>query len=280
MGGKKLLALGLCLGLLAFAHEDTKDKKVTIQRPPKSLDNYYPPKDKNLSFVKDMHAMSVAFYGVRVNVSQGDWEKALMWAKQLEEVYVNNSKKVPEWKDHYKPELAKKLVKAVQSKNPDLVAKASKALGETCQKCHAQHQIAVKLYYHFPPYDNIKLEDPVELQVLGVKDYMVNMTNSLKGLIVFLNQGEEDKARDEGKKFVERAKSLTKMCYECHKSEKTIESLAGQDYRSTLEDLQSFLKEQKLDHQKIFQKLSQVENYCYRCHNVHLVPALVRDALK
>ena len=49
-----------------------------------------------------------------------------------------------------------RIVKAVQSKNADAVIKASREIGRTCNKCHQENQAVVKLYHHFPRYDNIK----------------------------------------------------------------------------------------------------------------------------
>lgn len=121
---------------------------------------------------------------------------------------------VPEWRDYFKPALADNLVKAVQSKNVDAVINASRELGQTCSKCHQDNQAVVKLYYHFPRYDNITLEDPVELQNLKTKDYMKKLSDSMKSLRVFLLQGEVSKAREHGDNFVERAKQLNTIKYQ------------------------------------------------------------------
>jgi hypothetical protein len=187
---------------------------------------------------------------------------------------------VPEWKDYYKPALAENLVKAVQSKNADAVVKASRELGQTCNKCHQENQAVVKLYYHFPRYDNIKLEDPVELQELKVKDYMKKLSDSMKSLRVFLLQGDVSKAREEGNNFVERARQLNTMCTKCHTSKASVESLAGREYLTALENLQKALSLSQPNREQVFKHLSEVGQFCYRCHNVHLIPVLVQNRLR
>ncbi|WPM31237.1 hypothetical protein IAE16_05275 [Hydrogenobacter sp. T-2] len=267
------LAFALLVGI-SFSQQ------ITMKRPPKSLEKYYPPQSQRMEYLSNMHAMSVAFHGINLNINEGRWDKALEWANQLKKAYEESARMVPEWKDYYKPALADNLVKAVQSKNVDAVIKASRELGQTCSKCHQDNQAVVKLYYHFPRYDNITLEDPVELQNLKTKDYMKKLTDSMKSLRVFLVQGDMAKAREHGDNFVERAKQLNTMCTKCHTSKASIESLAGREYLTALDNLQKALKAPQINRDNVFRHLSEVGQFCYRCHNVHLIPVLVQDALK
>ena len=137
--------ISLLLLLLGFAFP----QQITMKRPPKSLDKYYPPQSQKMEFLSNMFAMSTAFHGITLNINEGRWDKALDWARQLKKSYEESARMVPEWKDYFKPALADNLVKAVQSKNVDSVIKASRELGQTCNKCHSDHQTVVKLYYHF-----------------------------------------------------------------------------------------------------------------------------------
>ncbi len=255
-------------------------QQITMKRPPKSLDKYYPPQSQKMEYLSSMHAMSTAFHGINLNINEGKWDKALEWANQLKKAYEDASRMVPEWKDYFKPALADDLVKAVQSKNADAVIRASRELGQTCSKCHQDNQAVVKLYYHFPRYDKITLEDPVELQNLKTKDYMKKLSDSMKSLRVFLLQGEIAKAKEHGNNFVERAKQLNTMCTKCHTSKASIESLAGREYITALDNLQKALNAPQPNRDVIFKHLSEIGQYCYRCHNVHLIPVIVQNALK
>ena len=157
---KTLLAVLSLSGVLFSAD------KVVLKKPPESLKKYYPPASQKFEFLSNMYSMSTAFYGINLNINEGNWKGAKEWALKLKKTYIETSKMVPEWKDYFKPKLADNLVKAVESKSVDKVIEASKKLGQTCAKCHADNQVAVKLVYHFPSFDNIKIEDPVKFMEL------------------------------------------------------------------------------------------------------------------
>ncbi|RMH81341.1 MAG: hypothetical protein D6674_00595 [Acidobacteria bacterium] len=268
-----ILTLGICSSLV-FAQQ------VVMKRPPKSLDKYYPPQSEKMEYISNMHSMSTAFHGINLNINQGNWERASEWARQLKKTYEESAKMVPEWRDYYKPALADNLVKAVQGKNTDEVIKASRELGQTCVKCHQENQAVVKLYYHFPRYDRITIEDPVELQNLKTADYMKKLSDSMKSLRIFLLQGDIAQAKEHGSNFVERARQMNTICTKCHTSKVSIESLAGKDYMNALDSLQKTLNAPQMNRDLVLKQLSEIGQYCYRCHNVHLIPVLVQKGLK
>ncbi len=266
-----LLLAGVFLGASALASE------VVLKKPPESLDNYYPPKSKKWEFLSKMHAMSTYFYGINLNINNEDWKNALRWAKELKKEYVATSKMVPEWKEYFKPKLADELVKAVESKNVDNVLKAAQALGKTCAKCHAEYQLSVKLAYHFPSFESIKLEDPIEFMEMDTGKYMEKMTNSLKALKVYLMQGDKDSAAQVGEEFVERVRALKGMCSKCHTSKLSVEAIMGKEYMSNLDKLGEVLSSGSGDKGKVFGLLQKATSACMKCHNVHLVPAVVQE---
>ncbi len=271
----KALLLGLIFGSAALGAD-----KVVLKKPPASLGKYYPPASEKLEFLSNMYLMSTAFYGINLNINNGNWKGAKEWAQRLRETYVKTSKMVPEWKSYFKPDLAENLVKAVDSKNVDKVIEASKKLGQTCSKCHADNQIAVKIVYHYPSFNTIKLEDPVESMELEVGKYMEKMTNSLKALRIYLMQGEEDHAREEGANFVERVRGLRAMCSKCHTDKASEEIYLGKNTEKALTKLENLLNGNKLDRKAIFSTLDSVTMTCTKCHNVHLIPAMVQEAFR
>jgi cytochrome c556 len=279
-GGKpmrKLISIfltGMVAGFV-FAKE-----QVVIKKPPKSLGKYYPPQSQKWEFLSKMHNMSTFFYGINLNINDGNWERALEWAKRLEKEYTDTAKMVPEWKDYFKPELAKGLIKAVESKNVDRVLEASRKLGQTCAKCHADNEIAVKLVYHFPSFESIKLEDPIEFMEMETGKYMKKMTNSLKAMKIYLMQGDAENAQQAGEEFVERARVLKSMCSKCHTSKVSVEAITGKDYSAALDKISQALSTERPNREEVFKALSEVSVSCAKCHNVHLVPAMVREAFE
>ncbi len=252
--------------------------RIVLKKPPRSLDRYYPPVSKKFEFLSNMHTMSTAFTGIRLNVNDGNWEKALFWAKELKKTYLKTSRMVPEWKDYFKPSLAENLVKAVGSKNVDRVIDATKKLGKTCAKCHQDNQMAVKLLYHFPSFEKVSIEDPVEFMELKTGDYMKKLADSLKALKVYLIQGESEKAQESGLNFVERARQLRSMCSKCHTNKLSEEVIVGKDFEKSLSRMEELLSAGKAKKEDVFKLLNSVGMSCAKCHNVHLVPAVVREA--
>ncbi len=252
--------------------------KVVLKKPPESLKKYYPPKSQKFEFLSNMYSMSTSFYAVNLNINEGKWEKALEWAEKLRDTYLETSKMVPEWKDYFKPKLAEDFVKAVQSKNVDKVIEASKKLGQTCSKCHQDNQIAVKLVFHFPSFDEIKLEDPIEFMEVKTSDYMKKLSNSMKALKVYLTQGDIEMAQEAGTNFVERARGLRAMCSKCHTQKISEEAILGKAYEEALSKIEELLSAEKPNKEEIFKNLTLVGTTCTKCHNVHLIPEMVQEA--
>ncbi|WP_457599843.1 hypothetical protein [Hydrogenivirga sp.] len=275
MGLKRTLLLTFAITSLSLAAD-----KLILKKPPESVGKYYPPVSKNFELVGKMHAMSTAFSGINLNVNDGNWKGALFWAKELKKNYLETSKMVPEWKSYFKPALAENLVKAVSSKNVDRVIEATKKLGQTCAKCHQDNELSVKLVYHFPSFEKVKIEDPVEFMEMETGDYMKKLAGSLKAMKVYLIQGVPDRAQEEGLNFVERAKQLRSMCSKCHTNKLSEELIVGKDFEGALAKMEDLLSADKLDKDAIFKALGSVGMSCAKCHNVHLVPAVVREAFE
>ncbi len=270
----------LITALAVIAGVGFSAEKVILKKPPESLKKYYPPASKNYEFISAMHTMSTAFYGINLNINEGNWERAKKWAQELKKTYLKVSKMVPEWKSYFKPQLADNLVKAVSSKNLDRVIGASKKLGQTCAKCHQDNEIAVKLVYHFPSFETIKIEDPVEFMEYKTGKYMEKLTNSMKALKIYLLQGEGDKAQEAGMNFVERARQLRSMCSKCHTNKLSEEVIVGKEFEKALNDLENLLSGDKPDRDRVFKLLGKVGASCTKCHNVHLIPQVVKEAFE
>ena len=254
--------------------------EITLKKPPESLKKYYPPQSQKFEFLNNMHTMSTAFYAVQLNINEENWEKAIEWAKKLVETYKETAKMVPEWKKYFDFEKADNYLKAVQSRNIDKVISAAQQLGKTCARCHQDNEIAVKIYYRFPNFEEIEVEDPVEFNIVKLGEFMKKLTNSMKALNIYMAQKEEDKAKEHGINFVERARALKETCVKCHTDERDIEAIAGKDYDEALNTLENLLNAEKLDYTKVQKTMSKITISCYTCHNVHLIPAKIKSVLK
>lgn len=187
---------------------------------------------------------------------------------------------VPEWKHYFKPALANQLINAVRTRNLDQVIRASRKLGETCTKCHAENQIAVKLVYHYPPSATLKMKDPIEFDQLSPKEYMKRLSDSMKALRIFLMQGDVQKAREAGEQFVERVKGTEAICFKCHTDKTVVDRIHGKDHDQAIASIQMLLKDPQPNRDAIFRAMSVIGQSCNKCHNLHLVPAMVQEAFR
>ncbi|WP_448587227.1 hypothetical protein [Thermocrinis sp.] len=251
----------LIFGLMVLSVAFGADQMV-LKKPPASLGKYYPPQSNKFEFLSVMHEMSTAFYGIRLNINEGKWDKALEWANRLKDAYGRAQNMVPEWRQYYKPVLADKLVKAVQVKNTDQVIKLSRELGGTCQKCHTDNQIAVKLVYHFPPFHTLKMEDPVEFSQLSPKEYMKKMSDSMKALRIFLLQGDIPKAKEAGQEMVERIKASQAVCSKCHTEKISEQVIFNKAHEEALASIERLLKEPSPNRDAIFRAMSVIGQSC------------------
>jgi len=186
---------------------------------------------------------------------------------------------VPEWKNYFDFQKADNYLKAIESRNVDKVIKASQELGKTCAKCHQDNEIAVKIYYRFPNFEKIKVEDPVEFTETKLEEFMHKLTNSMKALNVYLSQNNTEKVQEYGINFVERARAVKETCSKCHTREQEIEAITGKDYDQAINKLEEILNSDSVNLTEVRSVLSKITVTCYTCHNVHLIPAKIKSAL-
>ncbi len=266
---RKFLVLLLVLPLFGV-------DKLILKKPPESLSKYYPPKSKRFEWIGNMFEMATSITGIFVNINEGRWDRAKEWAERLSKTYERTSKMVPEWKKFFKLELARNVVREVERKNVKGVVRAVKKLGKTCQRCHSQNLLSVKLLYHFPSYENIKVEDPVDFSEVKFHKYMEKLAKDFKTIRVFLVEREYKKLSKKTQEFVERFKGLKQTCQKCHNSDEEVAPFVGKSFEKALNNLLTLVKNKEF--KKVPMALMISASYCSKCHNVHQIPAIVREA--
>jgi len=251
--------------------------KISIKRPPKSLDNFYPPKSREKKFLAAMHNMATSFKATMFYLQAGNTERAKKWAENLVKSYIGIKDMVPEWQSYIKKDVAENFLKAVSSGDLKQVGALAKELGDTCKSCHQDNQLSTKIFYSIPSWDDIELEDPVSLKKVGVHKFMQELSDSLRFTLIGVQDGDFSLAEKSAKDFSARAKALKETCSSCHTSKASIEALAGKDYTAAVDALFSAVKEK--NSQKFFSALSRVGDYCTRCHTTHLLLLEIKEAI-
>ncbi|NPA32447.1 MAG: hypothetical protein GXO04_02345 [Aquificae bacterium] len=270
---------GYILGLLGLAGT-VLGGEVVLRKPPESLSRFYPPISERPVFLEKMHAMSTALSGIRLNINEERWDNALRWAEDFLRTYEEVSRMVPEWKDYFKLGEARKLIDAVRDKDIDGVVERMKAVGRSCSECHADNEISVKIYYRFPDFGKVSVEDPIEWREMDYGEFMRALSSSMKALYVFLSQGDDEGAREAGDAFVQRARAVGESCKKCHTRREEIRAILSEDYERTIERIEELLGKDKLPRDEIKSLVNRAGVSCWVCHNVHLIPARLRSALE
>ena len=106
--------------------------------------------------------------------------------------------------------------------------------------------------------------------------YMEKLAKDFKTIRVFLVEGEYDKVSKKTQEFVERFKGLKQTCQKCHNSEEEVAPFVGKSFEKTLNNLLAVVKSKEF--KKLPMALMMSASYCSKCHNVHQIPAIVREA--
>ncbi len=271
-----LLALFLSVKL-GVGYQQQEEGKISIKRPPKSLDNLYPPKSREKKFLATMHNMATSFKATMFYLQSGNTERAKKWAENLVKTYLSVGNMVPEWQNYIKKDVAENFLKAVNSGDLKQVGALAKELGDTCKSCHQEHQLSVKIFYSVPSWDEIEVEDPVSLKKVDIHKFMQDMSDSLRFTLIGVQDGDFSLAEKSVKDFSTRAKALKETCSSCHTSKASIEALAGKDYIAAIDALFNSVKEK--NQQKFFPALSRVGDFCTRCHTTHLLLLEIKEAI-
>jgi hypothetical protein len=270
---RKILSVFLFAGLLfTFAEA----KSVKLKEPPEELSKYYPPESEDYQFLVNMYQLSTAFTGVMINVQEQNWPKAKEWAKRTKEYYLKIGELVPSWKKVLREKAVNSLLKAVEEKNPSKVKRYANIVGKTCMQCHKNYQLSTKIKYHYPSYEGVSIEDPVEGVEYGVEDYMKKMTNDMKLIKVYITQQDKEKASEAGDRFIKRFEGLQQMCSDCHTNSISEEVYFNDEIKKSIENLKDAVENNRIN--ETFSALNNIGwNNCTKCHNVHQVPAMLKE---
>ncbi len=269
---KKLSYFLVLMLLFSFANA----KNIRLKEPPEELGKYYPPNSDKYEFLVTMYKMSTAFTGIFVNVGAQKWDYAKTWAKELKKNYYEVGKMVPSWEKFLKKGAVDNLVKAVEDKNPSAVKRYANIVGKSCMQCHKNYQLSVKVKYHYPSFDGTSIEDPVSNVEYSVHDYMKKMTNDMKLIKIYLVQKDKKKAEEAGNRFIKRVKGLQQMCSDCHTNEESEQVYFNSDLDGKLDTLRSAIESEST--QQAYESINFINgNNCMKCHNVHQVPAMLKE---
>ena len=267
----------IMVGVLAASFFSYGADYIKLKKPPKDLDKYYPPASEKPVFLYNMYTASISFTGMLANIQEGDWKNAKKWAESLKKAYLKVGKLVPAWDKFLRKDEINKLVEAVNNKNTAKVKMYAQKVGQSCSSCHKKYMLPVKVKYHYPSYDLISIEDPVSGNEYEVEDYMKKIATDYKLVNVYSSDGKYKKALKMADSFSKRFKALTQMCSECHTSKIVEDVYFGEETENALKALKKAIVAK--NHKNINKQMGAIGGTCYKCHNVHEVPIMLKDKL-
>ena len=269
----------LLVFLLMFLPMQSLAKDLIVKEPPKSMDKLYPPVSKEQKWVHLMQKLSGNFGGVFVDMKEQDWTNAEKHAAQFVETYKEASELIPEWKDYFDHDAAKKFAAEVKSHNPEKIGEASKAVGKTCGKCHSEQYVSVWSKYQWPSVDNIKLTDPIDEKEFKYGKYMGLLSGSFKGVTVNFEEGKYEQSKKAVGVLKKRYMELKSVCSKCHSGDTVKQFFVGEEVIKAFSAMETELSSAKPHAANFWKSVETVGTEgCRKCHLTHRAYMIVRDA--
>ncbi|MBI4384499.1 MAG: cytochrome c [Nitrospinae bacterium] len=278
MKGHYKLALTALLILLAVLPVQSFAKDMVAKEPPKSLDKLYPPVNKEQKWVQQMHKISGHFGGVFVDMGEQDWENAEKHAARFVESYKEAADMVPEWKDYFDHESARKFAEEVKTRDAARIGKAAGPVGKTCGKCHDDQYLSVWTRYHWPSADKIAITDPVDEKELKYGKYMSLLSGAFKGVTVNFGEGQYDRAKKALGGFKKRFMELKSVCSKCHTGDAVKQFYVGEASAQAFDGMEAELNSPKPNPGNFWKHVGTLGyEGCKKCHLTHRAYAIVQE---
>ena len=254
------------------------DGKVSLKKPPVSLEEWYKPANKRQVWLHTMFRLRREMQAITEYAEQNDQESMQKWIKRLDKDYNKIADMVPEWEKEIKPKLLPELEMFAEKGDMYRVGKTLKMIKRTCDDCHTYYQPLVTAIYRSPHYDDIKLKD-INGKQQSFADNMEQLSKSVNQIIIALDDKRNPIALQASQKLTNQLHSLGDSCSSCHKDDDyPRERILGKATRQRFEKLQANIKNNRVkDSQKLMGEIA--VTVCARCHNTHRIVSDLRNAL-
>lgn len=244
--------------------EEAAQQDYIVRKPPASMDAYYPPKAEGPQYLFAMYAMDAPLVGFMTHLQGGNMAKAMEYFAAFKIEYAKMAKMVPEWSRHYWPEEPiDNLSAALKSGDPGKVRPAMGGLMQACIKCHDETMPAVWARYQ------------KSLDMFA--EPMMELVGPFSAVMVYLTEGEFEKARGALKTFRGLMDELSESCGACHDTERAY--YVSSDIQDMLKSVADTLEKEKPNVELAMGTMQKVgHESCYKCHKVHMPTSSMQKA--
>ncbi len=245
-----------------------EEQEVTLQLPPQTIAQWYKPQNKRQVWLHTMFGLRREMQAIQTYIALQDGERLEKWSGKFLQHYRSIPQMVPEWNDEVELAWADKLEQAVAQRQWQQAGDALGKLGMTCRSCHQDYRAVAAALYRGPRFEQLSVEDSETLEAVKFSDAMHNLTYSMNGFKIAVDDQRYDSAAQHLQTFAQRLHDLRGSCTECHATDLVpVERILGEGTDALLAELSDKLSG---DRQGIGRKLGEVGvTVCSRCHGVH-----------
>lgn len=251
--------------LFFFFSSVSADEKITLEKPPESLAQWYKPKNKRNVWHHNMFKLRREIQAVNEYMLEKDQPHTEKWALELVKHYRKIEEMVPEWKHELELEWADKL--EIASKKGDFIAlkKAMKKLKSSCKGCHSDYRAQVAAIYRAPDFNKITVQ--LEGKETSYLDFMKILMRDVNRIKIASEDGNKDKAKSSLKAVRSGIDTLRGSCDNCHKDTDAKDYYLGKKTAVLLNELEIAINKGKSGHAL---GLLAVQA-CAHCHGSHRI---------
>ncbi len=250
------------------AQNDYEPDQIKLSKPPASIAQWYQPQNQRQVWLHTMFRLRREFQAIGDYAALEDNAGLIKWSERLVKDYKSIAEMVPEWSDEIDSKWADNLLKAARQGDYAAVAKAQRELGKTCNSCHNEYRAVTAALYRTPGYEDIQVEIEETMEELSYDKLMQSLSREMNRLIIALDDGHTEKARQSSENLSTGLKDLGSSCSNCHQDDYPRERILGEQNQKLLTDLTAGIGSVTVnDSQKLLGEAA-VE-ICARCHAIH-----------
>ncbi len=240
-------------------------EKITLEKPPASLAQWYKPKNKRNVWHHNMFKLRREIQAVEEYSAAKDQSHTEKWALELVKHYRKISEMVPEWKDELELEATNKLEVAAKKGDFSGLKKAMKTLKSSCKGCHSDYRAQVAAIYRAPDFSKIQIQ--FEGDKISYLQFMKILMRDINRIKIASTDGNKAKAQQALIAVRKGITLLRSSCTNCHKTSKAKDYYLGEETDTLLDELKISIEKGKTGH-----KLGEFAvKACAYCHGSHRI---------
>ncbi|WP_456406856.1 hypothetical protein [Thiolapillus sp.] len=255
-----------------------KDREVTLQLPPASLEKWYKPANKRDVWLHTMFRLRREMQAVSEYAALEEPKLLKKWLARLQKDYLSIGEMVPEWRDELEGELLEKMLKLADKGGLEDLAALQRKLGKSCQSCHKEYKLSAALRYRAPDFSSVRVESEETMEEEKYGRVMSRLTLLVNRIKIASEDGRADTGVAALDDLQQRLHDLGESCSACHKEEQQRERVLGKSVQDSLGKVREGLTAG--DAKQVGRHVGEFAvGVCANCHAIHRLQSDLRSLL-